>query len=138
MKKILILLIALSITSCTFPRVDSMVRLNHETQYKRLIGTDINQDELTNTFKIFVKSRLHNPRSFEHIDSSYFSIKDNLNNQYIYGVMDYRAENGFGALRIGISSLLFDLNGNIIGIGSIPEHRDMDLNILINVASQPR
>ena len=59
----------------------------------------------------YVKERLHNPDSFEHVETGFINKTD-----YIQMKMIYRAENGFGAIRKSAIVAKIDFYGNIIEI----------------------
>jgi hypothetical protein len=59
----------------------------------------------------YVKARLHDPSSFEHVISRSWDQKDHL-----VVSMEYRAANGFGALRRSVIKAKVTLDGTIIEI----------------------
>ena len=57
-----------------------------------------------------IKSRLHDPSSFEQDETKYMT-----NSDHIFVIQSYRAKNGFGAMRKQTAKAKFDFNGNLIG-----------------------
>jgi hypothetical protein len=64
----------------------------------------------TNSINI-IKSALHNPNSFEFIETTYQDHQT-----YLIVTTKYRAENGFGAIRTAWLKTKIDLNGKVLEI----------------------
>ncbi|MBC8757217.1 hypothetical protein H2O64_21285 [Kordia sp. YSTF-M3] len=77
---------------------------NVEKQFNKRDGSHI---KLTK----FIKENMHDPSSYEHIETKY---KDNKN--YIFVTTKYRGKNAFGAKVITTTSINTDIDGNIIKV----------------------
>ena len=64
----------------------------------------------TNSINI-IKSALHNPNSFEFVETTYSDHQT-----YLIVTTKYRAENGFGAIRTAWLKTKIDLNGKVLEI----------------------
>lgn len=102
-------IIALSLSAICYDKTRTISA--EEAHHKMVISQFDPYDGSHRNLEAYVKTKLRDPKSYEHIQTKFVDHKDHLVVR-----MHYRARNGFGGMGIGYAKANVNMNGEITSI----------------------